>query len=299
MAASKPSHDPEPGGGLAHRRIGVVVHPSRAVEGPLRALRQWTEARGFDIVQVAAACQQQQVADRGRAEECDLIVSIGGDGTSLAALRAGADAERPVLGVAYGSLGVLTSVAPDGVAEAVERFSHGDWVPRCLPGLAIVREGAGNLLALNDFVIVRAGEGQVRVSAYLDGVLFARFAGDGCVVSTPVGSSAYSLSAGGPLLAPHMRAFLLTALPAHGGFSPPLVVSGDSELRLEATAGFGGARLELDGQVIEGRPGSASITLQGDVATVVSFDDQEPLLTGLRRRRIILDSPRIVADDAE
>jgi NAD+ kinase len=203
-----------------------------------------------------------------------------------------------VLGVAYGSLGALTSVDPAGVADAVERFTRGDWVPRRLPALELRDAGNAELFALNDIVIIRAGEGQVRTRAYVDGLLFARFAGDGCIVSTPVGSSAYTLSAGGPLLAPDMDAFVLTPLPTHGGAVPPLVVGAGSELRLKTRAGHGGARIELDGQIEDPPSGSVSIRLRADAATLVAFADQEPLLAGLRRRRIIVDSPRMVAEDS-
>ncbi len=281
----------------AHQRLGVVVHPSRPIDSPLRALREWTDANDVEVVQVAAPCRQQQVAERGDAADCDLIVSIGGDGTALAALRTGAAAGTPVLGVAYGSLGVLTSVDPDGVADAVSRFSRGDWVAQHLPALELRAEEGDREFALNDVVIVRAGEGQVRTSAQVDGVTFARFAGDGCIVATPVGSSAYSLSAGGPLLTPGLSAFMLATLPTHGGFIPPLVVDGESELRLHVEAGFGGWRLELDGQITDAPGEMLSVRMRPDAATVVTFEDQEPLLTGLRRRHIIVDSPRMVAEE--
>jgi NAD+ kinase len=283
----------------AQQRVGVVVHPSRPIEPPLRALREWTDAHDVEVVQVAAPCRQQEVAAPGDPARCDLIVSIGGDGTALAALRTGALAGTPVLGVAFGSLGVLTSVDPDGVAEAVDRFSRGDWVAHSLPALELHADGGGDdMFALNDVVIIRAGEGQVRVAAQADGVLYGRFAGDGCIVSTPVGSSAYALSTGGPLLAPDLWAFALAHLPAHGGFIPPLVVSGDSELELRIKAGFGGWRLELDGQIVEAPGEKLKLRMRPDAATLVAFDDQEPLVTGLRRRRIIVDSPRMVADDS-
>ncbi len=265
------------------------------IEPPLRALRGWTDAHGFEVVQVAAPCRQQEVAERGDPTECDLIVSIGGDGTALAALRTGACARTPVLGVAYGSLGVLTSVDPAGVADAVERFDRGDWVPHRLPALRLSGDHAEDLFALNDVVVIRAGEGQVRLAAHVDGVLFARLAGDGCIVSTPIGSSAYALSAGGPLMAADMRAFMLTPLSTHGGTIPPMVIDAASELSLHATAGHGGWRLELDGQISESAGSSMSIRLRPDAATLVCYADQEPLLSGLRRRRIIVDSPRMAA----
>jgi NAD+ kinase len=279
-------------------RIGVVVHPSREIDQPLQALHDWSDRHGVDVVQVQVFGQRRVVAEPGNASECDLIVSIGGDGTMLAAIRAAAVADRAVLGIACGSLGVLTSVAADGVGRALERFSKEDWVPLSLPALALTREDREDLFALNDAAIIRSGEGQLRTSAELDGVIVARFAGDGCVVSTPVGSSGYALGAGGPLLAPGVDGFLLTPLSAHGGCCPPLVIAADAELHLDPVVGHGGARLEVDGQVTDTQVGPLTISFSPDAATLVSFADQEPLLTRLRRRRIIIDSPRILAEDA-
>jgi NAD+ kinase len=280
----------------------VVVHPVRDIDKPLRALREWTGRRGVEVIQVPVAGQQREIARPGSAGDCDLIVSIGGDGTTLAAIRAGAMADRPVLGVACGSLGALTTVAADDVSRALDRFSRRDWSPRLLPALEVKHAGGHDLFAVNDISIIRAGEGQVRTISWLDGILSGRIAGDGCIVSTPVGSSAYALAAGGPLLAPGTDAYLLTPLPTHGGFCPPLVAGAESELRLDITAGHGGARLEVDGQVADLRVADTqmarlTISMRSNVATLVSFADQEPLLTGLRRRQIIIDSPRILAEE--
>jgi NAD+ kinase len=282
----------------ASSRIGVVVHPSRNIDQPLRELREWSDRRGVDLVQVQVLGQRRVVAEPGYASECDLIVSIGGDGTMLAAIRAAAMADRAVLGIACGSLGVLTSVAADGVARALERFSEEDWVPVMLPALELAREDRQDLFALNDVAIIRSGEGQLRTTAELNGVIVARFAGDGCVVSTPVGSSGYALGAGGPLMAPGIDGFLLTPLSAHGGRCPPLVISADTELHLDPVVGHGGGRLEVDGQVTDSQVAPLTISFTPDAATLVSFADQEPLVTRLRRRRIIIDSPRILAEDA-
>ena len=89
---------------------------------------------------------------------------------------------------------------------------------------------------------------------------------------------------------------MFTPLPKHGGFCPPLVIGPRSQLHLDVAAGFGGARLEVDGQVAEQHVRSLTISLREAVATMVSFRDQETLLAGLRRRRIILDSPRVSVD---
>jgi NAD+ kinase len=278
-------------------RAGVIVHPTRDIEMPLRELREWAREHDAEVVQVPIAGQDRQVAEPGDADQCDLIVSIGGDGTMLAAVRAAALADRPVLGVACGSLGALTTVSAPDLRTALDRFASGDWTPESLPALEVTRDDSDALLAFNDVSIVRDGIGQVRTVAEADGSLFCRIAGDGCIVSTPLGSSAYALAAGGPLLAPGVDGYVLTALPTHGGFCPPLVVGSGTALRLDISAGRGGARLEVDGQIVGEHSGTLTIGLRHDVVTRVAFPGGETLLGGLRRRQVIFDSPRILADD--
>lgn len=286
-AAARPVH-----------RLGVVVHPARPVDGPLHALTAWAQGHGAEVVQIRVPGQGREVARPGDTGDCDLVVAIGGDGTMLAAIQAAIAHGRPVLGLSCGSLGVLTTVDSDGVVEALDRFSRGDWRPRCLPALVVAPDGGEERLAFNDLAVVRAGIGQVRVTTAVDGVLFSRLAGDGCIVSTPLGSSAYTLAAGGPLLTPQTDAYAMTPLPTHGGSRQALVISSASELRLDVTPGRGGAHLEIDGQIADTDPAGVAVRLRRDVATLVAFPDQEPLFVSLRRRGIIVDSPRVLADDA-
>jgi NAD+ kinase len=278
------------------RRIGLVIHPSRSVDRPLALVQDWSTEHGVELTQMPAAYSQRRVAADGDPDEADLIVSIGGDGTTLAALRSAATAQRPVLGIACGSLGALATVSVRDVTRSLERFSRGEWQPRRFPALSVTRADGEPLFALNDVAVVRAGGGQVWVSAHVDGSLYARIAGDGAVVSTPIGSSGYAISAGGPLLASGLDGFVFTPLPKHGGFAPPLVIPAQSVLELEVGAGFGGARLEVDGQIAADRAQSLMIRWREAAATMVSFPDQETVPAGLRRRRIILDSPRVAAD---
>jgi NAD+ kinase len=278
-------------------RLGFVIHPSRDVSEPLSELHEWAQRHGAQLGQVLSDGQTRRVGEPIAAADCDLLVSIGGDGTMLAAIRAGMLAGRPVLGVACGSLGVLTRVAPGNVAAALDRFWGEDWVARELPGLEILREGHAPVLALNDLSIVRNGIGQIRVAAHVDGVLAGRIAGDGLVVATPLGSSAYSLASGGPLLALDTGGYVLTPLPTHGGSVPPLVVGPGARVMLDIGGGYGGARLEVDGQIDAAAPERLEIALRPAVARLVAFADDEPLLAVLRRRGIVVDSPRIVVDD--
>src|SRR5215210_2916446 len=209
-------------GGARIGRLGLVLHPRRALSTALDAIERWSAEHGVEVVEVAAAGKDRRVAEPGGPADCDMLVALGGDGTTLAALHTGAPAGKPVLGVACGSLGALTAVTADDLVDALDRVGAGDWTPRRLPALAV--DGGGETLnGINDVVLVRQGAGQVAAEVRVDGELFIRFAGDGLVVATPLGSSAYTLAAGGPLVAPHGSGLVLTPLSPHGGCCPPLV----------------------------------------------------------------------------
>jgi len=280
-------------------RLGLVVHPQREIGGALAALRRWSDEHDVEVVQVSATGEDRCVAEPGDAADCDVIVALGGDGTTLAALRTAALVGKPVMGVACGSLGALTAVTSDDLVDALDRVVAGDWTERTLPALVLSSDGAEPLTGVNDLVIVRQGASQVSADVRVDGELFIRFAGDGLVIATQMGSSAYTLAAGGPVLAPGASGLVLTPLAPHGGCCPPVVAGSDSRLAIELFPGHGGARIELDGH-IEDRidPHAArrlAIALRPDHATLVALGGEEPMLAGLRRRRVIIDSPRMLA----
>lgn len=280
-------------------RIGLVVHPRRDIDNPLGIVRSWAEEHEIEVVQIELPDRQQRgIGPPGRAEDCQVIVAIGGDGTTLAAMRVAAAAERPVLGIACGSLGALTTVPADGVLESLERFRTGDWRAMRPPTLDVALDGGDRLLAFNDVALLRRGGGQLLTHVRVDGALYARFAGDGCIISTAVGSSAYTLAARGPLLAPGLDGYVLTPLSVHGGFVPPIVVPRTARLELELEPGHDGGRLELDGQLTDAWADRVTIRLGDHGASIIAFSDTENFLTGLRQRGIIADSPRIVAEDA-
>src|SRR5437763_10330871 len=110
------------------RRVGLVVHPTRNVDEPLQAIETWAQEAGAEVGQIPFANEKRCVAKDTTAQECDVLVAVGGDGTTLSAIRSASAAGRPVLGVACGSLGVLTVVAADEVGRALGRFAAGDWI---------------------------------------------------------------------------------------------------------------------------------------------------------------------------
>jgi NAD+ kinase len=284
--------------GRAIARIGVMVHPKREVQRPLDALRDWAQEHDVEVVQIGAKPNGPQVAPDGEAGDVGLVVAIGGDGTVLAALRAAAPCDRPVLGVACGSVGALTTVAGTAVAGTLDAFASGDWHGDPIPAVHVGDGAGGEAFAFNDVVIVRDGGNQVSCEVEADGALYARFSGDGVIGSTQLGSSAYALAAGGPLLAPGSDAWLVTPLAAHAGFIPPLVLGARSHARLYIEPGYAGARAEVDGQPAELELRELELDLRQDHGTVVRVGDDESFLTSLRRRGIVTDSPRMLAREA-
>ena len=283
------------------RRVALVVHPTRPVERALATLTQWAGTHGVDVVQLAVnGDHHREHAAWGTLREGDLVVAVGGDGTVLAALRAAAAKSAPVLGVACGSLGALTAVAADHLAEKLGLVWAGEWTARSLPALAVgAAAGAPDDWAANDWVVTRHGAGQLVADVSVDDELYVRLAGDGLVVATALGSRAYSMAAGGPVLAVGTAAYVCTPLAMHGGSAAPLVVPADAAVTVEVHPSYSGFQVEIDGQVraVEGR--TFRLTLHPGKLTLVSFGPASGHgLAGLRKRRLITDSPRVLARDA-
>jgi NAD+ kinase len=278
------------------KRVGVLVHPTRPVQDAVEVLKSWTAERGLELVQIPTG-EQPRVAPPGEVSACDLITALGGDGTILMALHAAARTGTPVLGVAYGSLGALTIVAQHGLRTGLDRFAAGDWRALRLPALVIGAAHTHLASAINDLVLARGAGTQLVLDVCVDGELYVRLAGDGIVVATPLGSSAYSMAAGGSLLAAGTTAFVCTPLAMHGGCAPPLVVADDREVTLEIHPGHGGFYLDIDGFRVETEAQRFTVSSEHAYATLVALDDFRTGLPRLRERGLITDSPRVVGRD--
>ena len=277
-------------------RVGVLVHPTRPVQDALETLRRWTEERGLHLVQIRAG-DQPEVAPGGEVRACDLITALGGDGTVLKALHVAAPTRTPVMGVAYGSLGAITTVPEAELRAGLDRFTAGDWVARRLPALRVATSDGPITWAINDVVLARKGGTQLIVDVWVAGDLYARIAGDGVVIATPLGSSAYSMAAGGPLVGPELDAFVCTPLAMHGGCAPPLVVPGGHEVRIDAHPSHGGFDLEVDGFGRDATAVRFAVSREADYTTLVDLGDVRTGLAGLRGRGLIADSPRVLFRD--
>jgi NAD+ kinase len=278
-------------------QVGLVVHPRRDLDSALAATRAWASRRGVAIGQIRIPGQTRTIAEPVDVASCDFVMALGGDGTALAALHVAAPASRPVLAIACGSIGALTSVDSQHLDSALELVLAGDWLPQALPGLNIDAGDTNSAVAINDVAVVRNGTGQVITEIRVDGEVYARTAGDGVIVATPLGSSAYTMAAGGPILLPGANAMVLTPLARHGGVSPPLVVGPESRIGLLVESGYGGSRVEVDGQELAVEALEVTVSLRRGYATMIRLADQEPILAALRRRGLVVDSPRILARD--
>ena len=208
--------------------------------------------------------------------DCDLAVTIGGDGTLLHAAAQAARCEKPVLGINVGRLGFLATME-ESELEQLTRLVRGDYLLDRRMMLAASIEGATayHSDALNDVVVSKgAGTNTIHFDIYCDGTLVNSYRGDGVIVATPTGSTAYSLSAGGPILDARIGGILVTPICAHSLNTPPMVFSADRSLRIVTSDHEeGGAYLSTDGRdyIALGKKDEILIGLSDKSLSLVSF----------------------------
>jgi NAD+ kinase len=183
----------------------------------------------------------------------DVALVLGGDGTILSAARCCAPLGVPLLGINFGRVGFLTEMEPGDVDEHLPLYLRGDcWVDEraMLHAEVEIGDQRHELLALNDVVVVRAGEPRViRVNITVDGHPYNTTVADGVIVSTATGSTAYNLAAGGPILHPQVRSAVLTPIAPHLVADRSLVLEPEATIGLTLAPGSGGAILSADGQI--------------------------------------------------
>jgi NAD+ kinase len=181
------------------------------------------------------------------AEHTAFAISLGGDGTMLRAVQLTARDHVPVMGVNVGLLGYLAEVDPEGYERALDRVVAGDYAVEERMMLE-AQVGDERHLALNEAVVEKLEPGHtVRLKVAIAGADFTTYAADGLIVATPTGSTAYSLSARGPIVSPRHRAMLLTPVSPHMLFDRSLVLSPDETVEIEVI-GHRSATLSIDGQ---------------------------------------------------
>jgi NAD+ kinase len=255
-----PEQVPDPADGSF--TVGIVTHPTRAVGGSIETIKQW--ARTHDT-RVLGRLDERSPAEHGVlavddaafVEQVDGVVSLGGDGTMLEAMRLVAGRPVPVLGVDHGTLGFLIEVAPSNVSDALARLVEGRYEVEPYDALRVRGPAErsddadpSTFIAFNDVVLARrVGSGGVALDFEVGGLPYAYCRCDALVVATPTGSTAYSYAAGGPVVSSSARVSVITPVAPMAGISRSVVFPADSELSIHLHAEQDEAALELDGRL--------------------------------------------------
>jgi NAD+ kinase len=232
-------------------RVLIVGHHERPDAASLAGeAARWLEARGhqpFLDIADARALGLESLADGVEPKSAEVLLSLGGDGTMLRAVHLLDGAAVPVIGVNVGLLGYLTEVEPVDMLQALERFFNGNY---SVESRMMLRAEIGDsaYLALNEASLEKREAGHtVRMRVFIDGEMFTTYQADGLIASTPTGSTAYSLSARGPVVSPRHRAVLLTPVSPHMLFDRSLVLDPAERLEIEVI-GHRLVDLAIDGQ---------------------------------------------------
>jgi NAD+ kinase len=244
----------------AIRTVGIISKPNKEqICAVVPTLLAWLEQRGIKSIcdtETAAQCAPG-VASLSREElpkSIDLLIVLGGDGTLLAAARLLGDRNVPILPVNLGALGFLTSVTLNELYPLLELVLAGKHriSERMMLEAEVVRGGKtiSRHQALNDAVVTKSDLARIiDLDVFVDGDLVGRFRADGLIVATPTGSTAYSLSAGGPIIYPVHQAFVITPICPHMLTNRPLVLSDSAQVEIQFVSGDEPCRLTVDGQV--------------------------------------------------
>lgn len=251
------------------KSVGVVVKPNHAEAFATACeLAAWLKERGIatvgepmsqsekftERIEDDAVCGIITNESRRLGENVDLLVVLGGDGTMIATARLVGDRDIPVLGINYGSLGYLTDFRIEEMFAALEQILAGNYQLDRRVALRVEHLRGKEVLSsnrvLNDVVINKAALARIiEIEARLDKLFVNSFRADGLIVATPTGSTAYNLSAGGPIVFPSMNALVVTPICPFTLSNRPIVVPDDATIELQLKTENEEVALTLDGQV--------------------------------------------------
>ncbi|MGC4098668.1 MAG: NAD(+)/NADH kinase [Nitrospira sp.] len=250
------------------------------VKATLLGVVTWLRARSIDVLLDSTSAtllnEQGGIPKTQLAEKADVLLVLGGDGTILHAARLAAERSSPILGVNMGGLGFLTEVRLDNLYPSLERVFANDYTldERLMLATHIHRHGetVAQGIVLNDVVISKGTLARmIELRIAIGGQFVTNLRGDGLIIGTPTGSTAYSLSAGGPIMNPALQALIVTPICPHTLTHRPLIVPDDVVIEVTLTSKDDGSMATLDGQV-----GVAMI--QGDTAVIQASDYRTRLI---------------------
>ena len=240
------------------KTIGLVVkYDNKTIREKLAELHAWAESKKIKIIfsdGSARVTEGSEIFPTSKlGDEADLIITMGGDGTLISVARHAAESKTIILGVNFGKLGFLTEVKPEELIDTLNDLMSGQAVlsERAMISGKVKREDKEvfTCRALNDVTILRAGDSPLaEVEIYKDQELMLRLRSDGLIFSTPTGSTAYSLAAGGSIAYPGLAVLLLTAICPHSLTNRPLILPLDSTYKIKIPEQDAKLSLTMDGQ---------------------------------------------------
>lgn len=241
----------------------IAVYPN--LDKPLcvdafREIVAWLRRRRLEVRYPAEAAgplgeAPDRVPEGPLLQDADLMVVLGGDGTLLSAARLAYPARVPILGINFGGLGFLTDIGIDTMFDSMERVLRGAYreEPRMMMSVSPHdREGREleRAYALNDVVLRETGGRAIEIETRIEGTSLGRFRGDGIIIATPTGSTAYSLSAGGPIVQPTLEALIATPICPHAFSFRPLLFPANETIEVRYRSIGTDVHLAVDGQVM-------------------------------------------------
>lgn len=275
-------------------RLGVIGHRGYAKLADIRSfLEREASARGYTLAyEDALLADLPDGASLGHPGEIDVLITLGGDGTLLRGARFVGSSGVPVLGVNLGKLGFLTACGHDTFEEAFAMFDRKEYrvEPRMvLDATSTTESGTVGmpLRALNDVVVHKGGYARVlRMRVFVNDELIGAFAADGVVVATPTGSTAYSLSAGGPIVVPTFDSIIITPVAPHTLAIRPTILPPDAVVRLDVDDAPDEVLLTVDGQVGATLAEGQSLTVRRSMAPLGLIRFNESTFFSRLRRKL-------------
>ena len=266
---------------MKSKSIGILTKPKfPEVKTTLQGVVAWLRERSIDVLLdttsatllgEAGGIQKTQLAGKA-----DVLLVLGGDGTMLNAARLAGERSIPILGVNMGGLGFLTEVRLENLYPSLDRVFANDFIldERLMLKTHVHRHGetVARGVVLNDVVISKGTLARmIELKIAIQGQFVTNLRGDGLIVGTPTGSTAYSLSAGGPIINPAVQSLILTPICPHTLTHRPLIVPGNVAIEVTLTSRDDGAMATLDGQV------GIAMT-QGDTVVIQASDHRTRLI---------------------
>jgi NAD+ kinase len=259
-------------------RLGLVLHPHRDPTAVVGTLTAWAGSHGKQVIVDARDAARvpddvEPVSAAELADSAEALISLGGDGTMLGALRLVAQRPVPVLGV---NLGFLVEVEPGELDAALDRLDTGNYTIE-EHSAAILTDGRSESVAFNDIALASVpGEGAVQALLTVNGRASGRYRCDALVIATPIGSTAYSYAAGGPLVSPMLDAMIISPVAPISGISRSAVISAAEPIGLALPERSGQPALQVDGTIIRRmQPGEAlEVRLRPRAGLLVRLDPQ-------------------------